>query len=247
VIAPADQLADRATRAAVWASLGTVRDPELDEPVTDLGFVRSCTVRDHHARVRLRLPTAFCAPNFAYLMTADAYDAVKAVPGVHSVDVQLEDHHDSEQINAGVAAQAGFVGTYGEEAAAELDELRLVFRRKAHLACLDRVCRGLTARGWTVDSLNTATLSDLSASERAQLCRRRADLGLSTQPGSLVLVDDTGTPVPPEKVSVTLRFASTVRVSLDGNAHFCRGLLRTRYPGSGRDQCPRDDEQEVMK
>ena len=31
-------------RDAVWAALGTVRDPELDEPITDLEFVSSCTV-----------------------------------------------------------------------------------------------------------------------------------------------------------------------------------------------------------
>ena len=29
----------------------------------------------------LRLPTFFCAPNFSFLMVADAYDAVSAVPG----------------------------------------------------------------------------------------------------------------------------------------------------------------------
>ena len=32
-----------------------------------------------------------------------------------------------------------------------------------------------------------------------------------------------------------------VRISVDGNAHFCRGLLATRYPGSERDQVPRPD------
>src|SRR5207249_2576426 len=58
-------------RAAVWAALGTVRDPELDEPLTDLGFVARCEVSDAgHAVVRLRLPTYFCAPNFAFLMVA---------------------------------------------------------------------------------------------------------------------------------------------------------------------------------
>ncbi|HVV19303.1 MAG TPA: iron-sulfur cluster assembly protein, partial [Pseudonocardiaceae bacterium] len=68
--------------AAVWAALATVRDPELDEPLTDLGFVASCEVSAAGAvAVRLRLPTYFCAPNFAFLMVADAYDAVSAVPG----------------------------------------------------------------------------------------------------------------------------------------------------------------------
>ncbi len=31
-------------RDAVWRALDTVYDPELDEPVTDLDFVESCTV-----------------------------------------------------------------------------------------------------------------------------------------------------------------------------------------------------------
>ena len=88
--------------AAALAALATVRDPELDEPITALGFVASCTVScEGRAVVRLRLPTYFCAPNFAYLMVADAYDAVTAVPGVTSAEVILEDHFASDQINAG--------------------------------------------------------------------------------------------------------------------------------------------------
>ena len=69
-------------REDVLTALSAVRDPELDEPITTLGFVASCTVSaDGQARVRLRLPTYFCAPNFAFLMVADAYDAVSAVDG----------------------------------------------------------------------------------------------------------------------------------------------------------------------
>ena len=69
-------------RRAVLAALDTVRDPELDEPVTALGFVASCTVSaDGDAEVQLRLPTYFCAPNFAFLMVADAYDAVSGGAG----------------------------------------------------------------------------------------------------------------------------------------------------------------------
>jgi metal-sulfur cluster biosynthetic enzyme len=76
---------------SLWAALGTVVDPELDQPITDLGFVSEAVVVHGHAHVRLRLPTYFCAPNFAYLMVADAYDAVRALPSVTSADVQLED------------------------------------------------------------------------------------------------------------------------------------------------------------
>lgn len=98
--------------AAVWSALGTVRDPELDDPLTDLGFVAHCSVtEDGHARVRLRLPTYFCAPNFAFLMVADAYDAVAAVSSVTATEVRLDDHFASDAINHGVAARAGFVAS----------------------------------------------------------------------------------------------------------------------------------------
>ena len=97
----------------MYTALGTVRDPELDQPVTTLGFVSSCTVTgEGAAQVRLRLPTYFCAPNFAFLMVADAYDAVTAVPGVSSAEVILDDHFASDAINAGVAARAGFAASF---------------------------------------------------------------------------------------------------------------------------------------
>ncbi|MGV9900372.1 hypothetical protein ACWDVV_41310, partial [Streptomyces tendae] len=53
------------------------------------------------------------------------------------------------------------------------------------------------------------------------------------------LVDDEGRPVPAGEIPLRLRFARSVRISVDGNAHFCRGLLRTRYPDSAADQAPR--------
>ena len=65
--------------AAALRALETVRDPELDEPITSLGFVASCAVSAAgDAQIRLRLPTYFCAPNFAFLMVDDARVAVQA-------------------------------------------------------------------------------------------------------------------------------------------------------------------------
>jgi len=95
---------------AILDALGRVRDPELDEPITDLGFVTDVEVGEGEVRVRLRLPTYFCAPNFAYLMVADARAAVESVPGAGRAEILLEDHHDAEQINAGVAEGVGFAG-----------------------------------------------------------------------------------------------------------------------------------------
>jgi len=215
----------------VWAALATVRDPELDQPVTELGFVAAASVEDGRARVRLRLPTYFCAPNFAYLMVADARDAVREVPGVSEVDVKLEDHFAAEEINEGVAASAGFEGSFPAHANGELDELRDTFRRKAHLACLERACRKLIASGWHIEELAHVQLADLPDSpERASLVRRRAELGMSTEDDALLFTEDDGGPVAAGQVAGRLRFAKAVRVSVDGNAAFCRGLLTTRYP-----------------
>lgn len=219
--------------AAVTDALRTVRDPELDESIVELGFVTSTAVDDGHAVVRLRLPTFFCAPNFAFLMVADAHDCVLTVPGISSVEIVLEDHFASDQINAGVSAGAGFVGSFPQHAAGELDELRLTFKRKAHIASMERACRGLLERGWSVDDLPRATIGDLPpGASRDGLIRRRAEIGLTTSPNTPVLVNDEGTPVPPDQVARRLRMGRTVGVSIEGNTHICRGLLAARYPES---------------
>src|SRR3954464_11292143 len=130
------------TEQQVRAALGTVVDPELDEPITDLGFVRSVAVDGPTVEVHLRLPTSFCAPNFAWLMVSDARDAVVALPGAGRVVVELDDHHDSDLINRGLAADAGYRGTFGHEAEESLDELRATFQRKAHTAAMERALTG---------------------------------------------------------------------------------------------------------
>ncbi|GAA3592612.1 iron-sulfur cluster assembly protein [Nonomuraea rosea] len=142
----------------ILAALATVRDPELDEPITALGFVASCALSaDGRAEVRLRLPTYFCAPNFAFLMVADAHDAVSAMEGVRHTEVVLEDHFAAEAINDGVAARAGFQRSFAGEAAGELDQLRADFLRKAVLAGTDQVCRSLLTAAPTPDTAPAPT------------------------------------------------------------------------------------------
>lgn len=215
----------------VLAALSTVLDPELDEPITELGFVRSVAIRDGGVTVHLRLPTSFCSPNFAYLMASDAQDALEALDGVGRVTVLLDDHHDSDKINAGLAAHAGYRGTFGVEAQESLDELRLTFQRKAHTAAMERsVMALLTSGAATIEDLGRLTLGDLPSGRTTEaLLRRRSDLGLDTDPGLCVVVDDAGAPIPDEQLPLRLRFATSVRISIEGNAHFCRGLLATRY------------------
>ena len=220
---------------AVLAALATVRDPELDQPVTTLGFVSSCTVSpEGQARVRLRLPTYFCAPNFAFLMVADAYDVVAGVPGVAGVEVILDDHFASDAINAGVAARTGFVRSFDGEAVDELDELRATFLRKAVLAGTDLVCRPLVDAGRTPAELAALTLGDVPGSpELTRLRQRRADLGLRADDAAPLLIDpQTGSSVTSEAVPLHLRRAQLTRTGIDANTSICSGMLRARYPES---------------
>jgi metal-sulfur cluster biosynthetic enzyme len=215
---------------AVTAALATVRDPELDEPITDLRFVAVIRVKGGRVEVDLRLPTYFCAPNFAYLMVADAYDAVAQIDGVEQARIRLLDHFASEEINSGVAAGSGFAGTFPGLATGEPAALRTTFRRKAHAAAQERVAAGLQRSGWGLDRLATATLGDAPPSaERERLVRRRLELGLPAEDDAPLLVGPDGMPVPVEALPTHLRFARTTRVSIEGNSGFCRGLLRVRY------------------
>jgi metal-sulfur cluster biosynthetic enzyme len=225
-----------ASGSRILAALEAVRDPELDQPITALGFVASCAVSaDGAAEVHLRLPTYFCAPNFAFLMVADAYDTVAAVDGVRTTEVVLEDHFAAEAINGGVAARAGFARSFAGEAVGELAALRADFLRKAVMAGTDQVCRPLLAAGLEPGALTGLTLGNVPPSrELERLRRRRAELGLPADDDAALLIDPaSGERVAAAAIPLHLRRARTTRVSLDANASICRGMLWHRYQARG--------------
>jgi metal-sulfur cluster biosynthetic enzyme len=219
------------TESAVLGALSGVRDPELDEPITDLQFVAGLRVAEDAVDVRLRLPTPLCAPNFAYLMVADAREAVLSVPGVREARISLDGHYASEEINAGMADGRGFEGTFpGETEGESLDELRTIFRRKSFVSRQEKLCRALLAEGRSSEELAEMQLEEVPESgEFEKYLQRRAELGLNVSPEAPLVVDPDGNRVPKDAVVQHLRFARTVRVSIEGNAGFCRGLLATRY------------------
>jgi len=219
------------TEAAVLDALSGVRDPELDEPITDLKFVAHLQVAEDEVDVRLRLPTPFCAPNFAYLMVADAKAAVLSVPGVERARIVLDDHHASPEINAGMAEGRGFEGTFpGETEGESLDELRAIFRRKSFVSRQEKLCRALLAGGYTSKELAEMRLEEVPVSEAFEkYLSRREELGLDVSAEAPFVVDPDGNQIPEEAVVEHLRFAKLTRLSIEGNAGFCRGLLATRY------------------
>jgi metal-sulfur cluster biosynthetic enzyme len=207
-------------RSQVLEALGTVYDPELDEPITTLGFVGSCVVTaDGEVAVRLRLPTPQCAPNFAFLMTADARDAVLGVAGVRSVSVVLEDHYTGKEINAAVARDSSFGDAFPGETEGSLDALRALFQRKALLARQSRL----------LDS-PARTLGELSGPEAERVRALRRALGIDASDDAPAFVAGDGTPVSASDLRFR-RMSSLTALSLETNGGMCRDLLRVRYGG----------------
>ena len=223
------------TETAVLDALSGVRDPELDQPITDLQFVSKLEIEEGAVSVRLRLPTYYCAPNFSYMMVADAKEAVLSVPGVERARVVLEDHYASGEINSGVNDGHGFDGAFADETdGPDLDELRTTFRRKSFVGRQEKLCRALLAGGLTPEDLAEMTLGEVPASgEFGTYLDRRAELGLDVSEGAPLLVDPDGNQVPRDAVVEHLRFARLTRVSIEGNAELCSGLLAVRYGTPG--------------
>jgi metal-sulfur cluster biosynthetic enzyme len=218
-------------QAQVYSALARVYDPELDEPITALGFVRSCVVSaSGEVDVRLRLPTPQCAPNFAYLMVSDAWNAVSALAEVEGVTVVLEDHYTGDEINAAVRADSGFDGAFPGEATGDLSALRELFQRKALLARQGRVCTELKADGLDVETIVGLSLGELPDGVEARRCRElRAELGLSVEPSAPALISGDGSALAATDLRLWLRRAQLVGLSLESNGGICRSLLRVRH------------------
>ena len=206
-------------RSRVLEALGTVYDPELDEPITDLGFVASVVVVGGAVAVRLRLPTPQCAPNFAFLMAADASRAIWRVDGVESVDVTLEDHYTGDEINATVNAGRSFADAFPGETRGELDALRALFQRKALLARQSRLLEVPAAR-----------LGDLHGPDADRVRELRRALGIDASDDAAPYVTGDGVPVAADDQRFR-RMASLTALSLETNGGMCRDLLRVRYGG----------------
>jgi metal-sulfur cluster biosynthetic enzyme len=219
-------------RARVLEALGEVHDPELDEPITSLRFVSSCEVTpEGDVDVLLRLPTPQCAPNFAYLMAADARNAVRRLPEVRRVSVRIEDHYTGEEINAAIARGDGFMAAFpGETDDDDLASLRTLFQRKALVARQARLCEALLANGATPEWVAMCRVAELPDVPDARRCLElRGQLGIPRDHDSPALVLPNGEPVAAHELKRWLRTARLVRTSLDVNGGICRSLLKTRH------------------
>ena len=193
----------------------------------------SCEVStDGDVEVVLRLPTPQCAPNFAFLMAADAREVVRRLPDVREVTIKLEDHYTGAEINAAIGRGDGFAGAFpGETFDDELAALRELFLRKALVARESRLCEALLADGATAEQVAARRLEDLPEDlPGARRCvELRRQLGLRDDPGAPAFVLPSGEPVPAAELKRWLRTARLVRMSLEVNGGMCRSLMQIRH------------------
>ncbi|HEX4010812.1 MAG TPA: iron-sulfur cluster assembly protein [Solirubrobacteraceae bacterium] len=219
-------------RERVLGALGTVYDPELDEPITSLRFVTECRISaTGDVAVTLRLPTPQCAPNFAFLMGADARRAVREVPGVRRVAITLADHYTGDEINRALGRDEGFTGAFpGETDDDHLEALRELFRRKALIARQSRVCEQLLGHGWSADDVVAATVAQLPETPMARRALElRALLDIPCDPAAAAFVAPNGEPLSASQLTRWLRAARLVRTGLEANGGICRSLLEFRH------------------
>lgn len=224
----------------VWQRLGAVTDPELDEPITDMGFVERLEVRRGEVEIDFRLPTYWCSPNFAFLMADGIRKAAQAPVWVSKVRVQLMDHCFADRVNAAVNDDQSFNAVFAEMSdGTDLSEVRETFREKAFLRRQESVLQGLKAMGWTAPQITGLTLAGFDAlnlgnqpEAAAQKPRYREILvgdGLALLPDDPAFVTWQGDPVTAEDLGDHMMRLRAVRINMEFNGAMCRGLAAARY------------------
>ncbi|MEM8852496.1 MAG: iron-sulfur cluster assembly protein [Pseudomonadota bacterium] len=232
------------SRAAVDAALSRVMDPELDESITEMGFVEGVEIKGGAVTVLFRLPTYWCSPNFAFLMVEDIHAALRPVPGVTQVDVTLLDHLYAQEITDAVRDGRSFADAIGEDLAGDsLDEVRRTFEDKAFQRRQEAVLLDLKRQGMSDADIVAATLGDFDgftfedadAKTRAPLYRELLlHKGLAKRANDPAFVTLEGAPIPPDGLWGHLQTLRQVRINMEFGGALCRGLKTHRYKEATR-------------
>ncbi len=230
------------TQARVLAALATVHDPELDEPITSLGFVGSCVVG--RRRRRRRAPAPADAAVRAELRVPHGIRRARGrAPGDGGARGSASCSTTTTPPTRSTPRSArtrGFGAAFPGESAGDLEALRELFARKALLARQGRVAAMLLpgagsgrAAGTAADHAAVVALcvADLPPDhpEVARCLVLRRELGLPCGPAAPALVAGDGSRLTAEELPLWLRRARLVGLSLESNGGLCRSLLRVRH------------------
>jgi len=221
----------------VWAALGRVTDPEIDESITSLEFVTRVEVgAANQVSIEFRLPTYWCAPNFAFLMASDMRDAVEELPWVEKVSVQLLDHFSAALINRSVGLKQDFRDAFPGETDGDLTQIRLTFLGKSYQRRQELLIRHLLRRSVEASWLIRATVWDLKQLSLDQEGVSLRDLYLfawrrihnSTDQDQLAFTTVDRGPLNLDELKEYLRLITGVRRTAEFNGLVCSSLLIAR-------------------
>ncbi|MCR9087680.1 MAG: iron-sulfur cluster assembly protein [Rhodobacteraceae bacterium] len=224
----------------VWERLDLVPDPELDEPITDMGFVEAVEVCDAKTvTVEFRLPTYWCSPNFAFLMALGIRKEVMSLPWVAKATVQLNDHCFGDEVNEGVNSGRNYNAVFAQYCdGADLDEVEEKFAAKAFDRRQETVLLGVRELGHSPEDIVAMTLGRLQriefrGEEELRQKPRYLELltarGLAVRPDDLAFPDWNGDPIEAEALAEHLGRLRSTRINMEFNGAMCRGLAKTRY------------------
>lgn len=228
---------DKARLAEIWELLATVVDPELDEPVTDMGFISRVDVDERDCvHVDFRLPTYWCAANFAFMMASDMRDVLRTLPWVKDTNIVLGEHMYTEKINNGIANGLSFEETFGDEANGNLDGVRTTFLAKAFQRRQEALILHLIASGMLADQVCVMTIAELTGfngdDEARRLIVRYFDRRAVAGPFtglSPAFVSADNQCLAPSGLASYLAGLRRVRANAEFNGALCRGLLAVRF------------------
>ena len=224
----------------LWRRLGEVNDPELDESVTEMGFVERAEVKGNGSvEVDFRLPTYWCSPNFAFLMLDGVRKALDQLSWSPAYHVRLHDHMFAEEVNRGIEEGKTFgdifaglardqdIGalreTFSMKAFKRRQEAVLLALRKQRLT--DREILGMDLAAYDVARLGSGDAAGQKARYRAALVERFP----VRKQGDPVFVTWEGTQIPSEALDAYLAELRAVRINMEFNGALCRGLKQARY------------------
>lgn len=224
----------------VWECLEMVTDPELDEPITDMGFVERVEVIDaRRVEVEFRLPTYWCSPNFAFLMAFGIRREIGGLSWVREAQVWLNDHCFGDEVNAGVNSGRAFSDVFAEYCnGADLEEVAETFIAKAFDRRQEVMFLGLQKRGLTAEEIVTMSLAAFDRirfedEEESRQKPRYRDLlltqGLAETPEDLAFPTWDKQPIAAADLAGHLTRQRNLRINMEFNGAMCRGLAQTRY------------------
>jgi metal-sulfur cluster biosynthetic enzyme len=226
--------------AEAWRVVSRVSDPELDEPVTEMGFVERIEIaNDWSVALDFRLPTYWCSPNFAFLMLDGIRKALESLSWAPRYRITLHDHLFADEINRGVSEGKRFEEIFEALAPSEdLAFLREKFLRKAFQKRQEAALLGLREAGWAdVDVLALTTRGMLETAKveprvtlpltrYLEAMRERFPLGSN---GDSAFQTWEGVPLLPAELPEYLSRLRAIRINMEFNGALCRGLKAARY------------------